>query len=141
MFDDQKKVKARSSEGQLKKKTLLTRCFLGNADVPRIATGDTKSATKPVARRVIVLDNDNSCTCCAVTLDEEAGNGALCGREKTTVPMLENIISAFRLGFNDEVYGRKDLQSPRCKSKTKPVTRMTDLSQDNAARAHVNFAP
>lgn len=97
MFDDQKKVKARSREGQLKKKTLLTRCFLGNADVPRMgtATGDTKSATKPVTRRVIVLDNDNSCTCCAVMVGEEAGKGALCGREKTIVPMLDNIISAY----------------------------------------------
>jgi hypothetical protein len=101
MFDDQKKVKARRSEGQHKKKTLLTRCFLGKVDVPPMdtTTGDTKSATKPVTRRVIVLDNDNSCTCCAVTLDEEAGKDALCGREKTIVPMLENIISACRLGF------------------------------------------
>lgn len=101
MFDDQKKVKARSSEGAHKKKTLLMRCFLGKVFMPRTgtATGEMKSATRPVRILVIVLDNDSSWTCCAVMLDKEAGNRALDGRASTIVPMLEITISAYQLGF------------------------------------------
>lgn len=101
MFDDQRKVKARNSEGLHKKKTLLMRCFVGKVVTPRTgtATGETKSATRPVSILVIVLDNDSSWTCCAVTLDKEAGNGALGGRARTIVPMLEITISACQLGF------------------------------------------
>lgn len=101
MFDDQKKVKARSSEGPHKKKTLLIRCFLRKAAIPRTgtATGETTSAMRPVIILEIVLDNDSNWTCCAVTPDREAGNGALGGRARIIVPMLEITISAYQLGF------------------------------------------